>query len=284
MDMPKPKKLKLNDSVIAGGLSDTIIGLDSRWVDTATLPFHYLAPIMSAIGGGDSHTVNGNYGTVTGGYQNHALGIGSLASGVGNEALDYQTVVGHYNANVPDSQQLHNLQTVNPFVVAPLGDEATFVVGNGTGPFPGQRSNAFTVSDNGHTTVTQNLPTGDSTIFGSTYADNTIIAWGDVNGKNSVNAGGGLTSGIGDTVIGSVFPQGEYQIVLHVKDPNGSPHNFANGNAAIVVTPGQAPTGFATVSVDPLVWSGGTASFMVYTYESGVLHNEIGFQFHVVSQ
>lgn len=72
----------------------------------------------------------------TEGIQTNASGVGSHASGYVTQALDYQSVVGHFNKT----------SSATASTSQGTGTGSSFVVGNGT---PTGRSNAFRVSDNG---------------------------------------------------------------------------------------------------------------------------------------
>ena len=267
---------------IAGGVNDTIGSIDARWIDTSIInsPF-YASPIMTAIAGGYKNTVNGMYGAVGGGYKNHALGMGSaIPGGIGLEALDFQTAVGRYNKNPVYILQLNHNSGPRADTIASIGDMITFMVGNGTSADSAHRSNAFTVSDNGHATAYQSLPTtsGTTTITGTTYEDNTIIAWGDV------SPAGILVAGIGCKVTHTGL--GTYVITLQVNDPTtGLSHAFTTNDAAIVATPMRTSPGGATlIMADPLA-GGPPAIFTVYIWDvaANKLNDNIGFQFHVVA-
>ncbi len=283
---------------IAGGIDDTIGYLDSRWGFGFLVGNDaYASPIMASIGGGWKNTVNGAYGTVGGGYKNHALGLGStIPGGVGLEALDFQTAVGRYNSNPSYTAQLRHYYGPGADTLPSIGDEVTFMVGNGTSADSAHRSNAFTVSDNGHSSVYDSLTSGGAQVpppaagyhpsrMGTTYADNTIEAWGNI-----AASAGGTESSIADVGVSHVHwhgaTSGWYTITLNVLNQDGSAHTFTAGQAAITASLSSNPTAplAGMITVTPI--SGGTApTFDVRTYNAaGGLVDDRGFQFHVVAR
>ncbi len=180
--------------------------------------------------------------TVPGGWQNHALGMGSaIPGGIGLEALDFQTAVGRYNSNPSYTGQLRNYYHLPADTIVSIGDEITFMVGNGASADSAHRSNAFEVSDNGHSIVHDmngstsgaDDPTGRKPYYGGTYQDNTII-WGDVSKgapspfKIPINADIGV-----DSVHNPVA--GQYIVFLSLQDSKNNPVVLNNGSVTVTV-------------------------------------------------
>ncbi len=112
----------------------------------------------SFIGGGNTNLIrssgitnSGQYNTITGG--SHLI-CQSYA----------QTVMGHYN-----------LSQGNSTSSSITGNDRLLIIGNGADAF--NRSNAFEVSDNGHSIVYHTNGGTNSAITGATYKDNIIYAW-----------------------------------------------------------------------------------------------------------
>ncbi|MDP4233007.1 MAG: hypothetical protein Q8913_06565, partial [Bacteroidota bacterium] len=274
--------------VIAGGVQDTIGWLDGRWIDSSLLDALYASPIMAAISGGYKNTVNGHYGAVGGGYENHATGEGAaIPGGIGLEAYEFQTVVGKYNANLKRTQY-----HISPLVdtLPSIGDLWTFVVGNGTSADSAHRSNAFEVSDNGHSIVHDSLGNGtggpprNDPIQGATYKDNVINAWGDVPGTSAIGVPIYVPNSFG--IATGAFIQhlglGLYQIRIDCYNSDGT--NRTLTTAAINVTVeenGGEGCGYATVSRIA------GNSFFVHTYNgmgSGCSQHDRDFFFTVVGR
>ncbi len=252
----------------------------------------------ATIDGGLKNTVNGMYGAVGGGYKNHALGMGSaIPGGIGLEALDFQTAVGRYNYNASYTAQLsHILRTVAD-TIASIGNEVTFMVGNGTSADSAHRSNAFTVSDNGHSSAYQSIGSGNAQFplppgsgpsrMGTTYADNTIEAWG--------NVAAGASNTIADVGVAIVhhgpLGSGQYTITLNVVNQDGTAHTFTADQAAITATLSSNPTGAVAgmITVTQLLtavpFSPTQPGFIVNTFDAtGHTSDSFGFQFHVVAR
>lgn len=262
---------------IAGGVTDTIGDIDARWVDTAfyhtiyMLGSLYTSPIHGSIAGGLLNTVNGGYGSVGGGYKNHSVGMGStIPGGIGLEARDYQTVVGKYNFVQPVDAQLGHLDFSAADTVTNIGDKFTFVVGNGVSADSAHRSDAFEVSDNGHSIVHHTLGSAASVIYGATYQDNISYAWGDVTG--SALAGPpctGTTALVSDFGVVSVvyICKGQYRVKLNIIAPDGTTAVHLSNGFSVTATPvspiiGTPPCRIVTVT--PLGAGGNSDSFDIF--------------------
>ncbi len=204
-------------STIGGGLSDSIVGLYPRW---SNIP-DSIPPFMCTIAGGEQNTANAIGASIGGGLDNHVLGAyGTIPGGSQLIAFYQQTVIGYVNDT---SGSEH-------------GGE--FVVGNGT--FGHIRSNAFSVSDSGHSVVYQTLgnaiPGYGSTIpiYGGAYQDNGIIAWGDVPSDFGLAGPGHQIMPVPTPDVGIVavfHPHGgEYIICLQARDADGNYQTLTNAS------------------------------------------------------
>ncbi len=261
---------------IAGGIDDTIGYLDGRWGFGFLLHDDaYGSPIMASIGGGWRNTVNGAYGTVGGGYKNHALGMGSaIPGGIGLEALDFQTAVGRYNSNPSYTAQLRNYYHLPADTIASIGDEITFMVGNGTSADSAHRSNAFEVSDNGHSIVHDSLGNTaknhdgslrNDPIVGGTYRDNVINAWGDVSGTPIVTKVLVANSFGNVTVTHSIANTGTYTIYIQSYNSDGS-FRALNAAAIQITVEENSGEGCGYATCNRIATSGTGNSFVVHTY------------------
>jgi hypothetical protein len=181
---------------------------------------------FSVIGGGDTNTVTTPWSTIAGGrlnliQDNGVTGAGHFATIPGGNSLiaqSYaQTVMGSCNRAAGKG----NIAT---FLTSSRKDEPLVIVGNGADP--GHRSNAFEVSNDGHSVVYDLNGSGGATtpippnprpaIVGATYNDNIIYAWADVSFlppvTMQVNADFGVVS------VTRVVA-GQYLVTLNTVDP-----------------------------------------------------------------
>ena len=137
-----------------------------------------------AIGGGQINTIfsNVDHGTIAGGYKNNIKSSGRFASIPGGDSLVAQSyaqvVIGHNNLRQGTSTKPTSLPPTSI-----IGSDALFIIGNGTPPVgntAGVPSNAFEVSNNGHSIVFHTNGSSPAVINGATYTDNVIYAWGSV--------------------------------------------------------------------------------------------------------
>jgi hypothetical protein len=181
-----------------------------------------------------------------------------------------QTVVG-YN-NIPAGTFTKG--TPHAFVAAGPQGEPLFIVGNGDDGVTLQ-SNAFEVSYDGHTTAfDQNANTnggGRIPIFGGTYNDNTIIAWGDVT-PTAV----GAAPTISDFGVSTVTnpSAGVYVVSLSTQLPDGAGSMTLSAGSVTVTVNDDTPVstaigtcGYATASHFTTV--GTATTFIVRTYTTG---------------
>ncbi len=145
-----------------------------------------------SIGGGTLNNINAlaNDAAISGGKRNTIKPGGFAAAIPGGDSLFAQSyaqiVMGHNNK----AQGTSTKTAIN-------GNDRLLIIGNGVPPFnvtPGTPSNAFEVSNNGHSIVyhqngsgltifspcTAPPPTGTPAIIGATYTDNICYAWGDI--------------------------------------------------------------------------------------------------------
>ena len=232
-------------SAIAGGVFDTITtqigfiggGRDNH-VDNfndfgsgiGTGQSNYTNANLGFIGGGESDTLLGDFSGIGSG-RNNTVTTNGLASVIpGGDTLisnSYaQTVVGYNNIK---SNAVTKAQAVAGGTGSPM-ENPLFIIGNGT--TAANPANAFEVSYDGHSIVTDVLgPVGGrSYTVGGTYADNTVVAWGDISSSGGINASFGIAS----VTPGTGLDQGSYLIQLK------STQNFAS--ATITVTLEQDDT------------------------------------------
>ncbi len=269
-------------SAIGGG-SDNYIG-GTQFTPQIVPPEDTFPGPNNVIAGGDSNSILGAYSSIGGGLQNTISKFVSFATIPGGDSLiatiNAQTVIGEYN--VP------TFSYAPPLAVA---DDAEFIIGNGT---PGNRSNGFTVSYAGYSTAYDTIGSGGAdtiggthyptaTVMGSTYARNTIIAWGNVGpvpGPKPLDS-----ADIGVFNITYDTSTGEYSIVLNVNDPNGLAHQFKQGQCSVVASITQGLSGtpgiIEVTSIDP-----GTSTFHVKTWPQSSMTptNTFGFMFQVVAR
>lgn len=262
----------VNFSVIAGGNTNYVY----RYSDYSLVGGGFYNVIdseskYSAIGGGRSNWI-----------QPHTSTCATIPGGDNLIANEYaQAVVGFYN-------KASSTLVTDTASAATHGDEPLFIAGNGMNVGGGiVRHNAATISYNGHITATQTLGTAgvgpNATIMGTSYANNTIIAWGNV----AVGAAG-LSDGVGCTVAKGVG-LGNYTIIVagNVANSPSGLHSFAAGNSAVVATVGKKLAGMvaATIIVDEIPGAPGT--YKVQTWDLSVVPivlADFGFTFHVVSR
>jgi hypothetical protein len=164
--------------------------------------------------------------------------FGTIPGGRGLVAQSYgQTVTGVFNSEKGSSSELN-------FKDAPSshGNDALFIVGNGTST---QKSNAFEISNNGHSTVYDQNGSGGATqnnqgsagarpvLSGSTYTDNVIYAWGDVDVSKGTVV---VKSDFGVANVERIR-NGVFVVTLNIKDPSTTPPSaFALRDASISVS------------------------------------------------
>ena len=231
----------LNDAehaVVAGGMLNTASGK------------------RSVVSGGETNLASGERSVVAGGVQNTASGLQSFVGGgesnfatgennatVGGKFLQSQsfsqTVIGVGNLKQGTSTS-STFRTSN-------ADDRIFIIGNGTGLDNGepntQGSNAYEVSNRGHSIVYDNLGTDWNlvtpttaaistrpAIRGSRNIDNTPIAWGRfVNGALTESYGVHSSSTMRMAV-------GQYRIRLDYVDPYSTSQVILTKGSSVVAT------------------------------------------------
>lgn len=275
-----------NNKIIVPPTSD-IIGCDH--VDHPELAM----PIYATISGGAFNVAAGHFSTVIGGFLDSALGMGSTVLGGWHLiARDWQTVCGRFNSLWGlNSGLLANDSVFNGNTVLPDTNSSIFIIGNGKDE--NHRSNAFTVSQDGHSSVFGVNQSGGATppniiqnpsYLGTTFSDNVLLAAG------YIEPGAGAVPIVhSDFGVWNVSQNGAmFTITIHVNDP--ATNSFAvitNAwiTATIVDTSTSASSGFpGMVTVSPMGASVGLPpnTFVVKTYNcSGCAYYPRRFMFHV---
>ncbi|HET9137211.1 MAG TPA: hypothetical protein VFO76_11275, partial [Candidatus Kapabacteria bacterium] len=217
------------NSFIGGGTGNTINGGGTCTISGGSLGTMLVGGgqpnvHFSTIGGGALATITGPVCTIPGGWQLTAQSFG-------------QTVIGAFNRAQGTTSAATGFTTASPTFTM---NDRLFIIGNGTSGTA--LSNAFEVSNNGHSIVyDQNgngvVPVGVGThgradILGATYRDNTVNAWGSVTGAGTIanndNFGVARIEKIGT---------GCYKVWLNVQDPLVNINSFpAPGGAQAVLT------------------------------------------------
>ncbi len=282
-----------NYTVISGGTSNLIEATGSA-VGGGTN--NIILGSYGTISGGAYDSVNGQYGSIGGGNSNVIRLKGANASIPGGDHLvaqSYgQTFVGFYN-----KAQGSSTDTSDALIPAHEND---ILLGVGNGRNIGGvtvASDAAFITNKGALSVFDSIGSGGATAggpitpsrAGTTFATNTIEAWGNV---APLAPGGTLLGGgaLADVGVQSVFHgppgSGSYLVTLNVKNQDGSAHTFTTNQASITVSLGPGPgAGGGMITVTPL--TGGTApTFTVVTFlpALGGASDAYGFQFHVVAR
>jgi hypothetical protein len=222
-----------------------------------------------AIGGGDSNQVasGASYSTIAGGHINTIASGGNYAAIPGGDSLvaqSYaQTVIGYNNVH----EGSFTKGTSHVYATSGPQDQPLFIIGNGNAGTP---SDAFKVSYDGHTTVSDINGSyddggGGSRIppYGGTYADNTVIAWGEVPASPFTFGSINTTSDFGVATV-THNNTGIYTITIH----DATTRTFTNASITVTVqdntsVAGTPSPGFATSSS---IGIPGTNQFIVRTY------------------
>jgi hypothetical protein len=217
------------NSFIGGGTGNTINGGGTCTISGGSLSTILVGGAQpnahfSSIGGGAGHNITGPIGTIPGGWYLTAQSLGQTVVGVFNRAQGTTSTVAGFSAAGPTF-------TMN---------DRLFIVGNGTTNTT--RSNAFEVSNNGHSIVyDQNghgvVPVGPGAhgradILGTTYRDNTMNAWGLITGAGAI-------ANNDNFAVARVEKLGTgcYKVWLNIQDPLVNTNSFpAPGGAQAVLT------------------------------------------------
>ncbi len=225
---------------IASGNVSAVLGGDH---DTA-------AGEGSTIGGGTSNTIdivntNGEYSAIAGGGHNQAGRMTFVGGGWFNDAtgahlgiptpnIDQSATLGGTNLFTDGQDQVvigcsnlpsgHGHFTISPGMP---NDDRIFEIGS---PYDNGitwvQNNAFEVSYNGHSIVTQTLGQsllGTPVLQGATYVESPVYAWGEVDGSSG-NVVGTSSFGITQSLrLDPVFTStpGTYMVTLVPADPHG---------------------------------------------------------------
>jgi hypothetical protein len=259
------------NSVIGGGTSNLIDG-----AGTATIAGGSINKILgngahfSTAGGGALNTIEGSRGVIDGGWEN-SIAIGADLSVIGGGTKNRVNVVegvilgGENNRTTLAGQVVggywNETRGINPMTMTLAFGAATLTaagfgnatfdaplvaIGNGNG-ITGVRHNAFEVSYNGHSVVTDingpGFAAGRPAIQGATYDDNIVYAWGNI------DAAGGITSEFGVhevklVTIPTLPPRFKYLVVLDQILNDGAPgpgtqRVFTDGSVTATL---EAPT------------------------------------------
>ncbi len=274
---------------ILGGDTNRIQALEASFGVTSTL-----LPQYASIGGGLLNDAEGHFATVSGGRGNKAVGkYATIPGGYMLDARDFQTVIGIANFQYPSTSTTGNSAILNntgaptgSADVMPGGDDRAFIIGNGTVDATGTvatRSNAFEVSNNGHSIVfnergscgaidytpaggtgpgglnsnggpagANNPPGTDSPpIMGGTYRDNVVYAWGDVAPDPNGVGGKNDPTDINQVNVLSEFGVhsvkraglGQYVIELNIQKPDGTANQPFQPGATVPAGSLNSPAG-----------------------------------------
>ena len=271
-------------STIGGGfrnrttaLFNSITGGDSNIVQTGA---NY-----GTIGGGLNNLVDtaDSFAVVSGGRGNHIEPNGGFAAAIpGGDSLlanSYaQTVVGFNNIETGTITKATSAAGTSGL------DTALFIVGNGKDA--AHPSDAFTVSYDGHSTVTDRLTTARIFTEGSTYNDNIIVAWGEIPGSGGAvypfNYPTPIANSFGVLSVTEVI-KGQFKIVLQANTPGGSSYNFST--AAITVTPEDAGAASPSCLIATSTKMGvANNTFTIHIQDLGCNPQDNGFMFQVVAR
>jgi hypothetical protein len=224
----------------------TIAGGDTNFIGTSSTTTDH-----AFIGGGAWHSIQSPYSTIGGGRFNFITSAADYATIPGGDSLKAQSfaqVVLGYN-NIPKGSFTQG--THHAFAVSGPQDDPLLILGNGDKG--ASQSNAFEVSYDGHTTVFDgngNTNTGGRPpIFGSTYYDNIIYAWGDIP-KGTVGLPVTPTADFGISNV-THLATGTYVISLSLSNPGGGSKTLTAGSVTVTVNDGGSANvcRFATANI-----------------------------------
>ena len=225
--------------------------------------------------GGQQDTVAADFASMGGGRGNMITSNGQNADIPGGDSLTAnsyaQTVIGYNNIQSPT---MTKAQAVTGGAGGPM-DNPLLIIGNGTTAATANQHDAFTVSYDGHSSAYDVNGSGGATLFvpfrpsfvGSTYEDNTIIAWGDIQ-AGAVTPPISPANANADFGVQSVTHSalGQYDVLLRVANPNGSAHALT----AICVTVTAEDSGPTTTSCVFGTSTGltGTNTFTIHLHDN----------------
>jgi hypothetical protein len=157
----------------------------------------------------------------------------------------------------------------------PRGNDPLFIVGNGNAS---TRSNAFEVSNNGHSIVYHNNGAANSAISGARYIDNTPIAWGRVNAvtapMNYLVESFGVSSAVWGT--GGGLNPSTCTITLNYVDPyTGNQVPISNGSCVVATLEDDGTGEYCTwrIFTKPVTWNGTHNQVIVRTFKYVLTQN-----------
>ena len=231
-------------SFVGGGQSNTASNDGSAVVGGQNNTSSGALSFIGAGGGFVEFTPTGN--TAAGAASAIPAGVGLIANGTA------QTVLGHFNK--PLGNPLLGLTQL-------VGDDRLFIIGNGASA--AAQTNAYEVSENGHSIVFHNNTVNTApAIKGARYIDNTPIAWG------RVAANGTMLSGFGATATRVAL--GKYRIDLNYVDPYNSPVTqvpLINGSSVVATIEADSEDDYVCriLNTTPVNWTGIVNQFFVRT-------------------
>lgn len=270
-------------SAIAGGYSNYAQG-SNAFIGAGTSNNVATTASDAGVGSGWYNTANAGYSFVGGGYLNTTGGLYSAIPG-GDNLLTTgyaQSAVGFYN----DSRG--TLMTQPDDITIKTNNDPLFMVGNGVFPSQGgavMRSNAFEVSYNGHSVVSDNIRTsvalapGNRTpVVGARYIDNTVYGWGDIGIFGGINSSFGV-----DNVQHPAA--GVYIVTLRLEDKNGAIINLNEAaiTATLVTEAEGNPFQCADIKVSR-IGVPGPNMFTVWTIGPNCTALNSAFMFHVTGR
>jgi len=242
------------------------------------------------IGGGSSNVADTGLTDKVGNYA-------SIPGGDNLKTQSYsQTALGFYN--LPGGSTLDDTDAQKPAHV----NDPLLIVGNGQRDLLGvpRRSNAFTISNNGHSVVFGNNGSSDTgivspgalpPIYGARYQDNTISAWGDIPDTDRRTPGPGVYINT-SADFGVAHPNGVeheatgvYVITINVNDPVTNAALFPPlSHVSISVTP-QDDTAVSRSSgcIEATCSKFYNNQFIVRTYSNCIAKDE-AFYFQLVGR
>jgi hypothetical protein len=249
-------------SAIAGGDSNRIFSLSPT-----------LAPNFGFVGGGLHNYIDtAVQAVIGGGSHNYISPSGALAAIPGGDHLIAQSYAQFVTGRFNTPQGTSTPSSIN-------GEDFLAIFGNGT---LGAPSDAVEITIDGHTIVHDQLgstPSGGRLpVFGGTYNDNTILAWGDIPAgtgpfPQNLNAPVRPNFGIQPVPTGIVEQSnGVYVITLQSKNPDGSTRTFTNASITITIvdnTPATVSAGNCGYATSSEIGVPGPNAFIVRTYPGG---------------
>ena len=268
-------------STIAGGSDNTIT---TYYGAIAGGAFNNISQPFGAIGGGENNSVDKAHSVVGGGENNIVeASNAAIGGGLGNLILN-----NGFGAAIPGGDLLTAQsygQTVIGVLNIPKGnvsvgnvpnDEPIFIIGNGIDRITA--SNAFEVSYNGHSTVFDNTQGTTPVILGSTYVDNVVYAWGNIDRSGQPRC---TPFGVASVVQRTT---GWYEITIDVRNPDGDRVQIECGSVTATIAsqngPGSGWFTCANISVTQIV----NNVFDVYITDRDCNPVDEGFMFKVTGR